>query len=69
MRKIVKTGGRRVTLNTDTARFLGATTHGEYGDPAGYELRHFVTPTGIRFMLGIGGADSPYPKPALELEQ
>ena len=47
--------------DSDNAEFVRAFTHGEWGDPAGYEERLYRTEDGCYFLLCRGGATSPYP--------
>jgi hypothetical protein len=48
------------TYNTDTSKQLGSKCVGEFGQPYGYEEQLFVTKSGLHFLYGTGGADSPY---------
>ena len=57
MKKIIK--GK--TYNTDTAVKLAHRTFGVFGDPAGYEEILYETRKGLKFVYGVGGAESPYP--------
>ena len=36
-------------------------THGNFGDPAGYEETLFVAENGTYFLYTFGGKESPYP--------
>ena len=47
--------------DSDSAEFVRTFTHGEWGDPAGYEERLYRTEDGCYFLLCRGGATSPYP--------
>ena len=58
---MIKTTKTKV-FNTETATVIGKVTHGEYGDPAGYELTMYQTPEGDYFLYTNGGKDSEYSK-------
>ena len=47
--------------DTETATLLKKTTHGYFGDPAGYEESLYQTPGGLYFVYVCGGETSPYP--------
>lgn len=49
------------TYDTDTAELIRTSTHGEWGDPAGYEEILYRTPDGCYFLFCRGGETSPYP--------
>ena len=48
--------------DTETSTLIKKVTHGNYGDPAGYEEILFQTEGGLFFLYVNGGADSKYPK-------
>ncbi|MBE7101034.1 MAG: hypothetical protein E7364_05425 [Clostridiales bacterium] len=50
------------TYDTETSTLIKKVTHGNYGDPAGYEEILFQTEGGLFFLYVNGGADSKYPK-------
>ena len=50
------------TYDTETATLIKKVTHGNYGDPTGYEEILFQTEGGLFFLYVNGGADSKYPK-------
>jgi hypothetical protein len=58
MRKIIQ----RKLCDTETARHLGTKYEGEYGDPAGYEEKLYITKTKQYFLYGVGGVESKYAK-------
>ena len=45
---------------TETATLIKKTTHGYFGDPAGYEESLYQTPGGLYFLYVCGGEASPY---------
>ena len=47
--------------DTETAVLIKKYTHGEYGDPTGYEECLFQTPDGYYLLFVQGGINSPYP--------
>ena len=47
--------------DTETATLIKKTTHGYFGDPAGYEESLYQTPGGLYFLHVLGGENSPYP--------
>lgn len=53
--------------DTDQASNLGCKYVGEYGQPDGYEERLFVNEDGQHFLYGIGGSESKYAEPTIEL--
>lgn len=57
--------GRECTYDTDNATVVAHVTHGEFGDPAGYEETLYRTPGRRYFIHGVGGATSPYPEPSI----
>ena len=46
--------------DTATATVVKKTTHGYYGDPAGYEQTLYQTPEGLYFEYTCGGPESDY---------
>ena len=50
------------TYDTETAHLFDSKSVGEFGDTHGYEEKFYSTRTGLYFIYGVGGADSPYPK-------
>ena len=52
--------------DTDTAKLIGSTAKGSFGDSAGYEERLYQTADGYYFLYGLGGADSPYPEETIK---
>ena len=50
------------TYDTETSTLIKKVTHGNYGDPAGYEEILFQTEGGLFFLYVNGGTDSKYPK-------
>ena len=48
--------------DTETGHLFDSKSVGEFGDTRGYEEKLYATKTGLYFIYGIGGADSPYPK-------
>jgi len=54
------------TYDTETAELLESKVEGEYGDTRGYEEKVYRTKTGLYFIHGVGGADSPYPKETIK---
>ena len=63
MRKIIN----KKLCDTETATLLGSICVGEFGDPTGYEEKLFVTKTKQHFIHGVGGPESKYVKPTIEL--
>ena len=53
--------------DTENAENIGYKFTGEFGQSDGYEEQLYITKTGQLFIYGIGGADSPYPEPAIKL--
>jgi hypothetical protein len=53
--------------DTETATNLGTKYVGEFGQADGYEEALYVTKTKQHFIYGIGGAESKYTEPAIEL--
>ena len=53
--------------NTDTASALGYVYFGKFGQPDGFEERLFVSKSGQHFTYGVGGEQSKYPEPCIEL--
>jgi hypothetical protein len=53
--------------NTDLATQLGTKCEGEFGDPKGYEEKLFINRGKQYFIHGIGGPESKYPEPNIEL--
>jgi len=62
MRKVKTFQGKRRTYDTEKATEVAKRTFGEFGDPAGYEETLYQTKQGLYFVVGLGGADSPYPE-------
>lgn len=56
MKKTVK--GK--VYDTENMEIVKKVTHGEYGDPTGYEEIMFVGSDGALFLYANGGAESPY---------
>lgn len=56
MKKTVK--GK--VYDTETMEIVKKVTHGEYGDPAGYEEILFVGADGAQFLYAYGGENSQY---------
>ena len=52
---------RGIEYDTATAKVVSKTTHGFFGDPAGYEETLYVTDDGRYFVYTNGGESSPYP--------
>ncbi len=48
------------TYDTDTATVVKKVTCGVFGDPAGYEMTMYKTPTGDYFLYTFGGTESAY---------
>ena len=61
MRKVKTFQGKRHTYDTATSTEVANRSFGEFGDPAGYEETLYKTKQGLYFVVGVGGADSPYP--------
>lgn len=61
MRKTKTFEGKRHVYDTQKAEECGNRTFGAFGDPEGYEETLYRTKGGLYFVLGKGGADSPYP--------
>ena len=61
MRKVKTFQGKRHTYDTATSTEVASRSFGEFGDPAGYEETLYKTKQGLYFVVGAGGADSPYP--------
>ncbi|MCL2539403.1 MAG: hypothetical protein FWE66_03605 [Oscillospiraceae bacterium] len=53
--------------NTDTASALGFAYSGAFGQPDGFEERLFVAKSGQHFIYGVGGEQSKYAEPCIEL--
>ena len=53
--------------DTDSAKLIGAVCSGEYGDPAGYEEKLFMTRTKQYFVYGLGGSESKHIKESIKL--
>ncbi len=51
--------------DTETMEIVKKVTHGEYGDPAGYEEILFVGSDGALFLYANGGEASPYKSESL----
>ncbi|MCH5159193.1 MAG: hypothetical protein J1F33_08370 [Clostridiales bacterium] len=51
--------------DTEKMEIVKKVTHGEYGDPAGYEEILFAGADGAMFLYGNGGESSAYKKEAL----
>lgn len=51
--------------DTETMDIVKKVTHGEYGDPAGYEEILFSGSDGAMFLYGNGGESSAYKKESL----
>lgn len=66
MKATVKFGKRNNTYDTETSTLIGNRTFGEFGDPTGYEINIYKTKNNLYFLVGIGGAESPYPTETLE---
>lgn len=49
----------KAEYDTATATLIKKTTHGYYGDPAGYEETLYQTPSGLFFVYTCGGPESP----------
>ena len=58
---MIKTTKTKV-FDTETATIIQKVTHGEWGDPAGYEATLYQTPEGHYFIYTFGGPKSPFPK-------
>lgn len=56
MKKTVK----GVVYDTEEMKVVKKVSHGEYGDPAGYEETLYVAENGNHFLYTNGGEDSPY---------
>lgn len=56
---------RGKVYDTETAQLITRHANGQYGDPAGYEERLYLTPEGFYFLYGLGGEASPYPTPVI----
>lgn len=69
MRATIKVEGRNRVCDTEKATELAHETFGEFGDPAGYEETTYETRTGVKFVYGVGGEESPYPEPAIKLAE
>ena len=61
-----KTINRKV-YNTETATEIKTKSVSYFGDPAGYEETLYKTNKGEYFVYGVGGAESKYPEPAIEV--
>jgi len=53
--------------DTKTATLISGKCVGAFGDTDGYEEQLFITKDGQHFIYGVGGADSKYSKPIIEL--
>jgi len=53
--------------DTDSAKLIGAICSGEFGDPAGYEEKLFITRSKQYFIYGLGGEESKYTKESIKL--
>ena len=60
MRKTKTVDGKKRVLDTEKAEALGTHAYSYYGDPAGYEETLYKNKTGIYFLCGRGGVESPY---------
>ncbi|MBQ2875733.1 MAG: hypothetical protein IJE25_01845 [Clostridia bacterium] len=58
MKKVIA----KKVYDTDTARLVKKITHGNHGDPTGYEESLYQMPDGAYFIYVNGGFDSKYPK-------
>lgn len=67
MRASLKVGKARRVCDTEKSTEVSRETFGEFGDPKGYEEVTYETKTGVRFVYGVGGEESPYPEPAIRL--
>ena len=56
MKKTVKA----VVYDTEEMKVVKKVSHGEYGDPAGYEETLYVAENGNHFLYTNGGEASPY---------
>lgn len=61
MRKVKTFEGKRRTYDTEKSTEVAKRAIGEFGDSAGYEEILYQTKQGLYFVVGLGGADSPYP--------
>ncbi|MBS5865368.1 hypothetical protein [Olegusella massiliensis] len=61
MRKTKMFQGKRHVYDTAKATEVAHRSSGGFGDPAGYEETLYQTKQGLYFVVGVGGADSPYP--------
>lgn len=70
MRATIKVDGRNRVCDTEKSTEVAGShvTFGEYGDPDGYEETTYETRTGVRFIYGVGGPESPYPEPTIKPE-
>lgn len=66
MRKSKVVAGKRRVFDTEKATVVAHRTFGGFGDPAGYEETLYQTKQGLYFVVGLGGADSPYPEEDLK---
>lgn len=60
MRKNKAFEGKKHVYDTEKAEQVANRTFGTFGDPAGYEETLYVTKTGLYFVAGKGGEESPY---------
>jgi len=60
MRKTKMFEGKKHVYDTTKAEALGNKAFSYYGDPAGYEETLYKTKSGLYFLWGIGGTESPY---------
>ena len=51
---------KNITYDTNTAKYIGTKSVGEFGVTDGYEEKLFVTDDNNYFIYGIGGSDSIY---------
>lgn len=58
MKKVIA----KKVYDTDTARLVKKITHGNHGDPTGYEESLYQMPDGAYFIYVNGGFDSKHPK-------
>ena len=63
MRKIIK----RKLCDTETAKQIATKYVGAFGDPDGYEEQLFVSKSKQFFIYGIGGTESKYVEPSINL--
>lgn len=51
----------KIEYDTDNSEVVSKRTHGELGDPTGYEETLYKTPDGKFFLYVNGGSESIYP--------